>query len=482
MTIDYRDLREWLAMADAMGALNRAGGAGLDEDVGRIAETGASTEEAPALLLEAFEGYDPGCRILLNIFGMTGLIARTFGFPADAGRSQLLEHFKGHLAGETLIPPRLVTDGPVLENRLMGDDVDLTRFPVPLWHKDDGGPYIGTGSFVISRDPDEGWVNLGTYRNQLHDRNRMGLFISPVHHGKMHMDKYFARGEPFPVAVVLGSDPLLFTAGTTDIPWGVSEYDWVGGWRGVPEDVIEGPVTGLPIPARAEIAVEGFCYPGREHLEGPFGEWPGYYASERAEAPCIDVKGLYYRNDPILLGVPPQKPPYDPDKLRQYLRSALLVRQLQNLGIPGIANAWCYSLGGCRLLVAVSIKQGYPGHARQAGHAAYTTPIVNFVGKYVIVVDDDIDVTDMNDVMWALLTRSDPATSIDIITRATSSETDPRIPPEDREAGRYYNSRAIIDATRPFEWKDRFPRTVTPDAAYREKSRELFGHLFEVKQ
>ncbi len=196
----------------------------------------------------------------------------------------------------------------------------------------------------------------------------------------------------------------------------------------------------------------------------------------------MTVKGLYYRNDPILLGVPPQKPPYDPDKLRQYMRSALLVKQLQNHGIPGISNAWCYGIGGCRLFVVVSIKQGYQGQARQVGHAAYTTPIVNFAGKYVIVVDDDIDVTDMNDVMWALLTRSDPATSIDIITRATSSGTDPRISPEDRAAGLYYNSRAIIDATKPFEWIDRFPKNVSPDQEYKKKSREMFGHLFELKK
>jgi len=479
MTIGYKDLRGWLSKVEEIKELRIAKAIDLKEDVGRIAEISSSTEEAPAILLDEFEGYEQGYRILINPFGTVRRIAWTFGFPLEPDRLRLLEHFKERLEKVERIPPKFVEKGPILENRMVGEEVNLHRFPVPKWHSDDGGPYIGTGSIVITRDPKEGWVNLGTYRNQLHDGKTVGFFISPGHHGYSHRAKHFERGEPCPVAVVFGSDPLLFTAAMIELPWGLSEYDWVGGWRGEPVHVIKGPITGLPIPAHSEIVIEGFSFPGKTRSEGPFGEWPGYYASGANETPYIEVKAVYFRNDPILLGIPPEKPPYDADKARQYIKSALLVQQLKRHGIMGITNAWCYGLGGCRYLVVVAIKQEYCGHSRQVGHAAYSTTIANQSGRYVVVVDEDIDVTDLNDVMWAIITRSDPATSIDIIHRCTSSALDPRMSPEDRASGRLFNSRAIIDATRPFEWKDQFPKPVRPDLETRKKSREMFGPLFK---
>lgn len=479
MEVGYKDLREWILQAQELGALKVSKSNDLEEDVGRIAEVSSVSESGPALILDEFPGFDPGYRILLNPFGNTRLIALSFGFPVDSDRVTLFEHFKERLQGVDPIPPQYVESGPIFENRLVGDDVNLNRIPVPKWHKGDGGPYIGTGSLVITQDPDEKWVNLGTYRNQLHDEKTVGFYIAPAHHGWAHRDKYFSRGEPCPVAIVFGSDPLLFTSGMLELPWGASEYDWVGGWRGEPLKVIKGPITGIPIPANAEIVIEGFSYPDKVHNEGPFGEWTGYYASDRREQPYVDVRALYFRDNPILLGMPPQKPPYDADKARQYIKSALLVQELKQYGLPGITNAWCFGLGGCRLLVAVAIRQQYHGHSRQVGHATYASTVANFCGRYVVVVDEDIDVTDINDVIWAVLTRSDPATSIDIIGRTTTSPLDPRISPEAREEGCLYNSRAIIDATKPFEWIKKFPTPVRPDLKYRRESREKFGHLFE---
>jgi 4-hydroxy-3-polyprenylbenzoate decarboxylase len=132
------------------------------------------------------------------------------------------------------------------------------------------------------------------------------------------------------------------------------------------------------------------------------------------------------------------------------------------------------------MLVAVGIDQQYSGHSRQVGHAAYVSRVANTHGKLVVVVDDDIDVTDLNDVMWAMLTRCDPATSIDIVPRASTTSLDPRISPEDRAAGRFFNSRAIIDATKPYEWKDQFPKPVRSDAVYRRETEKLFGHLVRL--
>lgn len=220
MDIGYRDLREWLSRVEEIGELRIAKSIDLNEDVGRIAEISTSTEEGAAVILDEFNGYKKGHRILLNPFGTTRRIAWTFGFPLEVDRLKLLELFKNRLDKLDLISPKYVESGPVFENRLIGKEVDLLRFPVPKWHKDDGGPYIGTGCIVITRDPDEGWVNLGTYRNQLHDEKTVGFYISSGHHGRTHRDKYFSRGEPCPVAIVFGSDPLLFAAGMTELPWG----------------------------------------------------------------------------------------------------------------------------------------------------------------------------------------------------------------------------------------------------------------------
>jgi 4-hydroxy-3-polyprenylbenzoate decarboxylase len=196
----------------------------------------------------------------------------------DIGRWELVEAWEKMLDELKLIPPVYVEHGPVMENVHTGDEVNVLEFPTPKWHELDGGRYIGTGSMDITRDPDEDWVNLGTYRVMIHDEKRVGFYISPG-----------ARSEPCPVAVVVGSDPLLFIASTLEVPYGMSEYAWAGGLRGRPFEVIKGPVTGLPIPAQAEIVLEGFAYPGEEEMEGPFGEWTGYYASSARPEPVIRV-------------------------------------------------------------------------------------------------------------------------------------------------------------------------------------------------
>jgi len=456
MGVEYKDLREWLEKVEKIDELEKRDSTKL-EDIGKIAESTNRLENTPAMIFDKIQGYESGFRILINIFGSVRRIALTFGFPIETDRIALTRHFQKKIEEIDPVPPEYVNSSPVFENQFKGEDVDLNRFPVPKWHPEDGGPYIGTGCMVITEDPEEGWVNIGTYRNQLYDKRTVGFYISPGHHGWIHRRKYFEKDEPCPVAIVFGSDPLLFAGSMIEVPWGTSELDWVGGWRGEPVKVVKGPVTGLPIPASAEIVVEGYSYPDRKKEEGPFGEWTGYYGSSMREEPYVEVEAVYFRDNPILLGIPPQKPPYDADKARQYIKSALLFNQLKKMGIPGVVNAWCFGIGGCRLLIAVAIKQQYPGHSRQVGHAVYATPQANYLGRYIVVVDDDIDVTDINDVMWAVITRSDPATSIDIVQKATSGPLDPRIPPENKERGVFYNSRAIIDATKPYEWKDEFP-------------------------
>ncbi|OLB77256.1 MAG: UbiD-like subunit of potential (de) carboxylase, partial [Alphaproteobacteria bacterium 13_2_20CM_2_64_7] len=370
-------------------------------------------------------------------------------------------------------------DGPIFENVMREDDVDITIFPAPKWHSGDGGRYIGTGSFNITRDPDEGWVNCGTYRVMIHDAKTAGFYISPGKHGRQMRDKYQARGAPMPVAVVCGGDPMTFLMASSEVPYGVSEYEIVGGVRGKPVEVIKAPVTGLPIPANAEIVIEGFVEPRNERIEGPFGEWTGYYASDVRPEPVLDIKGIYYRNNPILLGCVPQRPPDEICRYRAVVRSALLRENIEKAGVPGVTAAWAHEVGNARLLLAVAVNQRYPGHAKQAGHMAAMCHVGAYCGRYVIVVDDDIDVSNLEEVVWATLTRSDPATSIDIIRNAWSTPLDPRIEPERKAAGDYTNSRAVIDACRPWHWRDKFPKVNVPTPEERRMAQEKFGHLFK---
>lgn len=471
----FNDLREWMAQVDGMGELRCVSEASRDEDIGRVTEMLHHTDESPAVIFDDIQGYPRGYRILVNANGARRRLALTLGLPVDISGPDLMQRFTEMLENGKPLPMEWVDSGPVMENVQEGDDVDVLKFPSPKWHDLDGGRYLGTGSSDITRDPDTGWVNLGTYRVMVHDKNHVGFYISPGKHGRMHRDKYFERGEPCPVAMVIGGDPLLLIASTLEIPYGVNEYEWAGMLRGRPYKVFKGKYTGLPLPAEAEIVLEGFAYPDDKRMEGPFGEWTGYYASSARPEPVMEVKAVYHRNDPIIIGLPPEKPPYEAHRYRVYLRSALLKREIEAAGVPDVKAVWCHGVGGCRLLNVVAIKQRYPGHARQAGHVAAMCRTGAYLGRLVIIVDEDIDVTDLNEVMWAVVTRADPETSLDIIHRAWSGPLDPAIAPDKKG----FNSRLIIDACRPWEWRDQFPPAIGPSPEVKRETREKWGYLLK---
>jgi UbiD family decarboxylase len=316
---------------------------------------------------------------------------------------------------------------------------------------------------MITRDLDTGKINLGIYRHQVHDSNSLGIYIADWHHGAIDIRKYHARGEPCPVAVSFGHDPVLFVTSSLPVPYEISEYNYAGAIRGKPIEVVKGKITGLPIPASSECAVEGFIYPNDLIPEGPFGEFTGYYVQERAPRQVIRVKALYYRNDPIIIGSPPGKPPHDYTYYITVLESAAIKDRLKKAGIPGIVSVWRQA-GGCRyFFTVVSIKQQYAGHAKQAG---LITAGQRGFGRYIIVVDDDIDPTDPQDVIWALATRSDPASTIEIVHQTPSGTIDPMF---HKSTGQVHGSRAIIVACKPFDWKDEFPKVVAVSKKLEEK-------------
>ena len=479
-SIAYDDLREWIAQAERLGELRRVSGASWEKDIGLAAEVVIREENGPAVLFDEIPGCPKGFRVLINVFG--GVRRNmTLGFPDHLTKQELSDAcFESFVRERRTIPHEIVDDGPVCENVLAGDDIDLLRFPTPLWHPGDGGRYLGTGTYTVTRDPEEGWLNCGAYRAMVHDRKSVGCLMVTGKHGHIHREKHWARGEPCPVAMVIGGDPIAFFNGGAEAPYGVFELDIAGGIRGKAVRCVRGRVTGLPFPADAEIVLEGRLHPGKVRNEGPFGEWTGYYASGERPQPVLEVEALYHRNDPIILGVPPMGQGSDEmARYRAVLRSAMLKQNLADAGVPDVAGVWCHETGASRLLHGVAIRQRYPGHAKQAGHVAALCRAANYANRFVVVVDDDVDVSSLEELVWAMCTRCDPATSIDVVKGAWTSPADPRTDPEEKARGNVTNSRAIIDACRPFHWKDDYAPVNAPDAETRREARKKFGHLMD---
>jgi UbiD family decarboxylase len=242
--------------------------------------------------------------------------------------------------------------------------------------------------------------------------------------------------------------------------------EYAGAVLGRPVDVIRGEVTGLPIPAGAELAVEGWLRPDRREQEGPFGEWTGYYSGGTEAVLTLDVERVYHRDDPIQLGAPPGKPPHDYSYMRSVMKSAMIQDALVRTGLPGVEGVWAHEAGGGRQLLAVAVHQQYAGHARQAGYLAAQLPAAAYMNKFVVVVDADVDPRSLNDVVWAMCTRTDPAEDIETMRQTWGSRVDPL-----REQGAPpFNTRAVIDACRPWTRLEKFPRVA-------EASRDLLDRV-----
>ncbi len=456
--MEYKDLRDFVSKLKRTKQVKDVAGADWNVEIGVLTLLSQREENAPALLFDEIKDYPKGYRVLTNAFASTTRSALALGFPPGLKPLDYVLLCKDLDNKLKPVKPVVVKDGPVMENRDEGKNINMLKFPSPFWHEDDGGRYIGTGCVVINQDPDNGFVNLGTYRVMVHDENTLGFYISPGHHGRIIREKYYSKGQPCKVAVSMGHDPLVFMAGTRTFGYGFSEYDWVGGVRGEPAEVIKGPYSGLPIPASAEIVIEGESLANDTRMEGPFGEWPGYYASGERQEPVIHVKNVLYRNKPIILGEPPgnETGPFSHHNWRIFMTSASLWNEMERAGISDIRGVYSPPATS-RMIRVISIKQRYPGHAKQAGLVATGAGSAAYMGRYTIVVDDDIDPTDWNHVTWALATRSDPVKSIDIIRRNLSSAVDPIIPKSEKGL----SSRAIIEACKPYEWIADFPKTIS---------------------
>jgi len=462
------DLRGWLAQVQEIGELVEIAGVDSQAEMGTLTEITQHEPYCPAILFTEIPGVSSG-RILVNTLGTVRRMGATVGIQGPDSTLGFVRSWKEWIKGRIPIAPRQVKDGPVLEHVQRDEQVDLHQFPAPLWHEQDGGKYLGTAAVTISRDPSEGWINLGVYRIMLHGRNEISCTMSPGKHGRIHRDQTLESGEPWRVAISFGHHPIFFLVGSLELPPKLSEYDVIGGMLGEPVEVITGETSGLPIPAWSEMTIEGICTGKDRRPEGPFGEFTGYYASGTRPEYIIKVDRIYHRTNPILLGNPPLRPPSENAFWQSLVRSAILWDELEKAGVPDIQGVWRMPASGSRMINVVSIKQRYPGHARQVGHLAAQVRSGAYIGRYVIVVDEDIDPTDTDQVLWALSTRSDPESSIDIVRRCWSGPLDPIIPKNQKG----FSSRAVIDACRPYEWKDEFPPVVgaSPEEAARVRAK-----------
>jgi 4-hydroxy-3-polyprenylbenzoate decarboxylase len=475
---EIRDLRDWLQAIDDIGELQVIDGADWNLEIGGISELNYRRKPSAALLFDHIKDYPPGYRLLTGSLTASRRVGVAMRLGTDLTDQGLVEAVRGkpieweaHIAE---YEPTVVPTAPLYENVFEGSAASLLRFPSPLWHELDGGRYVGTGCIVMTCDPDRREVNGGAYRMQIRDNGQVTVNPVPGKHGWLHVEQWLKREGRAPIAVSFGHDPLLLMVAGTEVPTGMSELNYAGAMINRPLEVVRGELTGLPIPASSEIAIEGWIYKDHVLPEGPYGEWTGYYSGSEVPIPEVTIERLYFRNDPIMLGSPPGKPPHDYSYMRTVMKSAMIQDTLVKAGIPGVRGVWAHEAGGGRLLLVVSIKQGYCGHSRQAGYITAQCQAAAYMNRYVIVVDDDIDPMNLEDVMWAVCTRSDPAEDIEIMRKSWGSKADPML----RDHRRPYNTRAIIDACIPFEQLKEFPPVAQASPSFLRGIRNKWSDVF----
>jgi UbiD family decarboxylase len=478
------DLRDYIEKCKELGEVKLIEGADWNLEIGTIGQWQVTDPNSPMLLFDKIKDYKPGYRVCSNMYRTMNREALALGLPLHAKTGlDMVRAWRDKVKnGVTPIPPVTVKEGPIFENVHTGNDIDLYEFPTPKWHQHDGGRYIGTGHVVITQDPDDGWVNLGTYRVQIHDKNTATIYMSPGRHGGMMRAKYWAKGKPCPAVVSIGGDQGMWAFGCIELPYGAGEYDYAGWLRGKPIEVVKGPVTGLPIPATAEIAIEGeIVLPEVDsRKEGPFGEWPGYYGSASRLEPAFKVKSILHRNNPILQSSPPTLPSR-PHYLGVWTRRAAELWSELEKGLPGIQGAYLLDEPLAGKMAVVSVKQMFIGHAKQVALAAAGNRSIAYLCKWVIVVDEDIDPSNIKEVLWAVCSRCEPSEDIDIIRQCWGSALDPRMPPEKREMMQLDHSLAMLLAVKPYRWINKFPKDIKLSPEEIKAVEAKWGKLFSSK-
>jgi 4-hydroxy-3-polyprenylbenzoate decarboxylase len=371
---------------------------------------------------------------------------------------------------EKLIPPKIVNSGPCQEESTTGEAIDLNRICNVKWHQYDGGPFPGTLSVSITRDPETGILNAGIYRMGTLGKNLLGWGAPEYTHGRQHYMKYEKRGQLMPMAVITGYDPIVFIVSCTRTPPGLDEFHFAGAFRGEPLEMVKCKTIDIEVPATCEVVFEGFVQPQVRKMEGGFGEYTGYYGEARSN-PVFEIKQITHRKNPIYLGAREQWYPSDSALAVGKPSQAEAYKTLKKL-VPGILDLRC----DVTYEAIVKIDKLFKGHPQQVMDAVWGSTYARY--KHVIVVDKDIDIWDYNSVHWALSTRVKADRDVYILPRRAGQWLDPAVPL--REKG--WQTGLGIDATMSCEeyefWGEKAPRIVD-DPEIVSKTEEKWGDLFK---
>ncbi|NIR31050.1 MAG: 4-hydroxy-3-polyprenylbenzoate decarboxylase [Gammaproteobacteria bacterium] len=420
--MNYRDLRDFITQLEALGELRRVS---LEVDPYlEMTEICDRTLRAggPALLFERPRHHR--IPVLGNLFGTPRRVAMGLGQDSvealrEVGRLlaflkepdppkglreawQSLPVFKRVLD----MAPKTVRSAPCQEIVVDGEDVDLGAFPVQTCWPGDAGPLI-TWGLTVTRGPSRPRQNIGIYRQQVIARNRVIMRWLPQRGGASDYRDWLRThpNEPFPLAVALGADPATMLAAVTPIPDTLSEHAFAGLLRGSRTELVRCRGSDLTVPASAEIVLEGHIVPGQEAPEGPFGDHTGYY-NEVERFPVFTVTRITQRRDPIYHSTYTGRPPDEPAVLGLALNEVFVpILQKQ---FPEIADFYLPPEGCSYRLAVVALRKEYPGHAKRVMFGVWSFLRQFMYTKFVIVTDDDVDVRDWQDVIWALTTRVDP--------------------------------------------------------------------------
>ncbi|MDP3008681.1 MAG: 4-hydroxy-3-polyprenylbenzoate decarboxylase [Methylococcales bacterium] len=425
----YRDLRDFITQLEKQGELKRITVPvnpylEMTEICDRVLK-----QQGPALLFENPTGYN--IPVLANLFGTPRRVAMGMGAESVTelrGIGELLatlkepEPPKGMKDAWDKFPmykqvlnmaPKLVSSPPCQELVRVGDEIDLSDYPIQTCWPDDAAPLI-TWPLVITKGPHKQRQNLGIYRQQVISKNKVIMRWLAHRGGALDFREWQLAypNEPFPVAVALGADPASILAAVTPVPDTLSEYAFAGLLRGSKTEVAKCLLSDLHVPASAEIVLEGFIYPNETAPEGPFGDHTGYY-NEVGEFPVFTVERITQRTAPIYHSTFTGKPPDEPAILGVALNEVFVpILQKQ---FPEIVDFYLPPEGCSYRMAVISMKKQYAGHAKRVMLGTWSYLRQFMYTKFVIVVDDDIDVRNWQEVIWAITTRMDPARDLTIL-------------------------------------------------------------------
>jgi UbiD family decarboxylase len=453
MPVKIYDLRTFIQRLEEEGELARIKTqVDWKYELGAISRKVFGPPPGPALLFENVKDYSTP--VFVGGLHTVKRIAIALELNPEIDQSSLLEEYGRRLAKP--LTPVVVSTGPCKENKYFEDRVNALMFPVPWWNEQDGGRYIGTWHQVVSQDPETGWTNVGTYRMMVHEPNILGIQFSPFQHIAMMFTKYKNMNRPMPVAVTIGNDPVAMFGSASPFPEGVNEWHMAGALRQQPIELVKCETSDLEVPSQAEIVLEGEVSVTETRPEGPFGEHTGFYGAGIRPLPIVRIKCITHRNNPIFRGSALGKPVTEQNRISWLAVVTQIAQVYKSTGFSGVTAISCPPGGDPEYSAIVAIKKSYASQGLDAGRLLLSSKPGKIM-KHVIVVDDDVNVFDLNEVLWAINTRVQASRDIYITRHESASRLDPSQP----YAYIGFSDKMIIDATWP----------MTPDYPPREEWR-----------